>query len=344
MKNYQRKTTYMKCRTKTQERETTKTRKHIQQNTRKKHQKNKKQTQTKSWKNTRVPLELAKSEPDKYPNDPRNCRHPNGLRGYGAAGEKISICDMCGMRWLRGTGRDPGMIQCQPKAAPTAKTPLFKKGSDMDKIIAGRRADRLSASSSSGSSRPSWLPHASSMLAPEVDPSVRSSRPKSKAAAKSQGAPPIAPTSKPKLAGMSEQEIIEMQAELEYMRRQGAQQGSHMDVEEENWDDWDEEDPQAWFHREQDFPAGYEVPPVPEQGSEEEFWVRAFQQTIPWWRRILEPSRWNLALRRGSLATADRFERLSSGKPKCTRLMWERCEPWEDSRMMWWKCLQEWQI
>ena len=77
--------------------------------------------------------------------------------------------------------------------------------------------------------------------------------------------------SKPKLAGMSEQEIIEMQAELEYMRRQGAQQGSHMDVEEENWDDWDEEDPQAWFHREQDFPAGYEVPPVPEQGSEEEF-------------------------------------------------------------------------
>ena len=63
-KNYQRKTTYMKCRTKTQARETTKTRKHIQQNTHKKHQKNKKQTQTKSWKNTRVPLELAKSEPD----------------------------------------------------------------------------------------------------------------------------------------------------------------------------------------------------------------------------------------------------------------------------------------
>jgi len=54
----------MKCRTKTQARETTKTRKHIQQNTHKKHQKNKKQTQTKSWKNTRVPLELAKSEPD----------------------------------------------------------------------------------------------------------------------------------------------------------------------------------------------------------------------------------------------------------------------------------------
>ena len=63
-KNYQIKTTYMKCRTKTQARETTKTRKHIQQNTHKKHQKNKKQTQTKSWKNTRVPLELAKSEPD----------------------------------------------------------------------------------------------------------------------------------------------------------------------------------------------------------------------------------------------------------------------------------------
>ena len=62
-KNYQRKTTYMKCKTKTQARETTKTRKHIQQNTHKKHQKNKKQTQTKSWKNTRVPLELAKSEP-----------------------------------------------------------------------------------------------------------------------------------------------------------------------------------------------------------------------------------------------------------------------------------------
>ena len=63
-KNYQRKTTYMKCRIKTQARETTKTRKHIQQNTHKKNsKKNKKQTQTKSWKNTRVPLELAKSEP-----------------------------------------------------------------------------------------------------------------------------------------------------------------------------------------------------------------------------------------------------------------------------------------
>lgn len=135
---------------------------------------------------------------------------------------KISICDMCGMRWLRGTGNDPGMIQCQPKASPTAKTPLFRKGSDMYKIIGARRASRLSANSSSGSSPPSWPPPASSMLNQEVDQSVRSSKAKSKSAPKFPGAPPIAPTAKPRLAGMSEQEIIEMQAELLNLQRQRA--------------------------------------------------------------------------------------------------------------------------
>ena len=226
------------------------------------------QTATTMLMSTTVLTLQSKTGTDKYPNDPRSCRHPSGLRGYGAAGEKISICDMCGMRWLRGTGNDPGMIQCQPKASPSAKTPLFKKGSDMDKIIGARRASRLNANSSSGSSPPSWPPPASSMLNQEVDQSVRSSKAKSKAVPKFPGAPPIAPTAKPRLAGMSEQEIIEMQAELLSLQRQRAQ---NMDVEEENWDDWDEEDPQAWFHRSNDFPEGYEVPPLPEEDQEDEF-------------------------------------------------------------------------
>lgn len=226
------------------------------------------QTATTMLMSTTVLTLQSKTGTDKYPNDPRSCRHPSGLRGYGAAGEKISICDMCGMRWLRGTGNDPGMIQCQPKASPSSKTPLFKKGSDMDKIIGARRASRLNANSSSGSSPPSWPPPASSMLNQEVDQSVRSSKAKSKAVPKFPGAPPIAPTAKPRLAGMSEQEILEMQAELLSLQRQRDQ---NMDVEEENWDDWDEEDPQAWFHRNNDFPEGYEVPPLPEEDQEDEF-------------------------------------------------------------------------
>jgi len=48
--------------TRTKHRQQTKTRKHIQPKPTKT-SKNKKQTQTKTWKNTRVPLDLAKSEP-----------------------------------------------------------------------------------------------------------------------------------------------------------------------------------------------------------------------------------------------------------------------------------------
>ena len=173
------------------------------------------QTATTMLMSTTVLALQTKMETNKYQNDPRSCRHPSGLRGYGAGGEKLSICDLCGARWMRGTGNDPGFIVCQPKASPTAKTPLFPKGSDMDKIVSSRRADRLNARSSSGSSPPSWPPHASNTAAREVNQSVMSSRPKSKPAVKSPGTPTILPTPSParntRLAGLSEQEIINMQ-------------------------------------------------------------------------------------------------------------------------------------
>ena len=56
-----------------------------------------------------------------YMNKPENCSHPSGLRGYGAGGVKIKICDLCGSRWVV---TPKGMVQATPKAAPQAKTPL----------------------------------------------------------------------------------------------------------------------------------------------------------------------------------------------------------------------------
>ena len=87
------------------------------------------------------------SETQKYPRDPEVCEHPNGLRAYGAAKTKIKICDQCGSRWVVQAG---GLQPAQPKASPTAKTPLFDKGKK------GPVSSSGSAASWDGSSQHSW--------------------------------------------------------------------------------------------------------------------------------------------------------------------------------------------
>lgn len=52
-----------------------------------------------------------------YPNDPATCHHDNGLRNYGGGGKKMTICDLCGARWIQNTDRDKSLIQCAPKAS-----------------------------------------------------------------------------------------------------------------------------------------------------------------------------------------------------------------------------------
>lgn len=58
-----------------------------------------------------------------YVNRPEDCEHPSGLRSYGAGGYRMKICDLCGSRWAH-LGQGGELQKCQPKATPTAKTPL----------------------------------------------------------------------------------------------------------------------------------------------------------------------------------------------------------------------------
>jgi hypothetical protein len=63
---------------------------------------------------------------ESYLQAPETCTHPQGLRNYGAAGKQIRICDVCGSRWIV-NGKE--MQKAQPKASPTAQTPLLSKAS-----------------------------------------------------------------------------------------------------------------------------------------------------------------------------------------------------------------------
>ncbi|CAK9000573.1 Retrovirus-related Pol polyprotein from transposon RE1 (Retro element 1) (AtRE1) [Includes: Protease RE1 [Durusdinium trenchii] len=56
-----------------------------------------------------------------YEAKPEDCRHPRGLRAYGAGGQSARICDMCGFRAVVHKGQ---MVPVAPKASPHAKTPL----------------------------------------------------------------------------------------------------------------------------------------------------------------------------------------------------------------------------
>ena len=131
----------------------------------------------------------------KYPNDPNRCKHPSGLRSYGAAGLSISICHLCGSRWMKGSGNDPGFIHATPKASPTARTPLFPKGSDLGKIVPDRMAKQRASNRSSGSSaRGSGGYSQHSLLPPGTqNPGQRtpmtSLRPKAKPSPQSRGVP-----------------------------------------------------------------------------------------------------------------------------------------------------------
>ena len=58
-----------------------------------------------------------------YVNRPEDCEHPSGLRSYGAGGYRMKICDLCESRWAH-LGQGGELQKCQPKATPTAKTPL----------------------------------------------------------------------------------------------------------------------------------------------------------------------------------------------------------------------------
>ena len=181
----------------------------------------------------------------KYPNVPGRCKHPSGLRSYGAAGLCIRICDQCGSRWMVGSGNDPGLIHATPKAHPTAKTPLFSKGSDLGKIVSDRMAKARasnpnlgsSARGSSGYSQRSLLP--TGHRNPEQRTSMTSLRPKVKAQPRSQGAP----TTWNHIPHWDQEDAGEME----------------MDDENQVWDPetgtW-QVDPQDWYHRQGDFPDG----------------------------------------------------------------------------------------
>lgn len=89
---------------------------------------------------------------------------------------------------------------------------------------------------------------------------MTSLRPKVKAQPRSQGAPTA---STQRMAGLSEQDLIQMQQwDQDWDQEEGA---AEMEMEDENqvWDPetgtWGSQfDPQEWYHRTGDYPEGYQ--------------------------------------------------------------------------------------
>ncbi len=142
----------------------------------------------------------------KHPNDPSRCKHPSCLRSHWAGGMSISICDLCG------------------SASPTARTPLFPKGSDLGKIVSNRTAQPRASNQNSGSSaRASSSYSQRSLLPPRTqNPGQRTSmtslRPKAKLLPQSRGAPTAW---NPRSTGLTEEELVQMQWEFNQWKTWG---------------------------------------------------------------------------------------------------------------------------
>ena len=69
----------------------------------------------------------------RHPADPATCTHPSGLRGYGAGGDCVKICDLCGQsRNSSSVERLPRHIQlqgrpCNPPAKQPAQRPQCRR-------------------------------------------------------------------------------------------------------------------------------------------------------------------------------------------------------------------------
>lgn len=147
---------------------------------------------------TTTAAQMQKNHQAAYPNDPARCKHPQGLRRYGAAGLAVHICDQCGGRWYENTDKERSLIQCTPKASPLAKTPLgvpkhlLKSGYALHPEELGRhrqeQASRAAPSQTTSRTSPSASRSrvsASSLVGsrPSLSQSMSQARPKTRPAA-----------------------------------------------------------------------------------------------------------------------------------------------------------------
>ena len=116
-----------------------------------------------------------------YGAKPSECMHRQGLRKYSASGLRLSICDLCGQRWVE---TKAGLVQATPKAAPAAKTPLDLPDKIKNELLKGRKAatgDSSSHSSAPSAALSSATPKASAaasgVFEPTLRPGVRPRRP-----------------------------------------------------------------------------------------------------------------------------------------------------------------------
>ena len=136
------------------------------------------QTSTTMLSTATAMLVQTHSQEAKYVNQPESCPHPSGLRSYGAGGQKVRICDLCGSRWVVNPKDPTTTVQAVPKASPTAKTPLFPKA-------------KSEAASSSASSAGSQLPYRPSLRPPSGLTRAAMSKAASKAAPARQVREPV---------------------------------------------------------------------------------------------------------------------------------------------------------
>ena len=161
----------------------------------------------------------------KYPNDPSRCKHPSCLRSHGAGGMSISICDLCG------------------SASPTARTPLFPKGSDLGKIVSNRTAQPRASNQNSGSSASASGSYSQRSLLHDIIAETI--------------------TSVPRCPYSLEPKDNRLDGRRVSSDAMGVQPVEDMEAEEEVWDPktgtWGNKmDPQDWDNRPSDFPEGYQ--------------------------------------------------------------------------------------
>ena len=87
----------------------------------------------------------------KYPHNPDTCQHERGFRNYGAAGVSVKICDFCGYRAVMNEGT---LLKINPKASPSAKTPLGLPESMMRTKAKAKATGKAKAKALSATSDP----------------------------------------------------------------------------------------------------------------------------------------------------------------------------------------------
>ena len=93
-----------------------------------------------------------------YAKTPDKCDHTTGAgsRTYAAGGQRVRICDTCGMRWALTVKGEA--LEAMPKAGPSAKTPLGLTDAKKKKIAQakGKPTARDTAASRGDLSDESW--------------------------------------------------------------------------------------------------------------------------------------------------------------------------------------------